>query len=84
MDAKGTGANWNTPLASYNTARLTDDVVTLLDTDAPVLTRMENLRRATIYAQKDPVVARRLLDAVMGRAQSAGRAHRRHGSTRAI
>jgi hypothetical protein len=28
---------------------------------------MENLRRATIYAQKDPVLARRLLEAVMSR-----------------
>jgi hypothetical protein len=52
-DARGPGSNWNAPLASYNTARLTDDVVKLLDTDSPVLTRMENLRRATIYAQKD-------------------------------
>jgi hypothetical protein len=59
--------NWNAPLASYNTARLPDDVVKLLDTDAPVLTRMENLRRATIYAQKDPVLARQLLDAVLSR-----------------
>jgi hypothetical protein len=65
-----TGAGWNAPLASYDTARLTDDVGKLLDTDAPVLTRMENLRRATIYAQKDPVVARRLLEALMGRAKS--------------
>src|SRR4029077_18669770 len=64
------GTNWNSPLASYNTARLADDVVKLLDTSAPVLTRMENLRRATIYAQKDPVLARQLLEAVMGRALS--------------
>ena len=70
-DAKGPGTNWNAPLASYNTARLSDDVVKLLDTDSPVLTRMENLRRATIYAQKDPVLARQLLDAVLGRALSA-------------
>jgi hypothetical protein len=66
-DAKGPGTNWNAPLASYDTARLTHDVVALLDTDSPVLTRMENLRRATIYAQKDPVLARQLLDAVMSR-----------------
>jgi len=64
------GTNWNSPLASYNTARLSEDVVKLLDTDAPVLTRMENLRRATIYAQRDPVLARQLLEAVMGRALS--------------
>lgn len=67
----GAGATWNAPLPSYDTARLTDDVVTLLDAGAPVLTRMENLRRATIYAQKDPVLARQLLDAVMKRALSA-------------
>jgi hypothetical protein len=70
-DAEGVSTNWRAPLASYNTSRLTDDVVALLATDAPVLTRMENLRRATIYAQKDPVLARQLLDAVMGRALSA-------------
>jgi hypothetical protein len=69
-DAASPGAGWNAPLASYNTARLTDDVVKLLDTNAPVLTRMENLRRATIYAQKDPVLARQLIDVVMGRAMS--------------
>jgi hypothetical protein len=73
-DAKGPGTNWNAPLASYDTARLTRDVVALLDTDSPVLTRMENLRRATIYAQRDPVLARQVLDAVMsrtGRAQAS-------------
>jgi len=70
-DATGARTNWNAPLASYDTARLTDDVVKLLDSDALVLTRMENLRRATIYAQKDPAVARQLLDAVMVRAKSA-------------
>ena len=64
------GTNWNAPLASYNVDKLTTDVVKLLETDSPVLTRMENLRRATIYAQKDPVLARQLLDAVMGRALS--------------
>jgi hypothetical protein len=68
--ASNASTNWNSPLASYNTAKLAEDVVKLLDTDAPVLTRMENLRRATIYAQNDPVVARQLLDAVMGRALS--------------
>ena len=61
----GAPPQWNAPLASYSTAGLTDDVVKLLSFDAPVLTRMENLRRATIYAQKDAVLARQLLDAVM-------------------
>ena len=64
------GTNWNAQLASYDTSKLTADIVKLLDADSPVLTRMENLRRATIYAQNDPVLARQLLDAVMGRALS--------------
>ena len=77
-DAGVAGTNWNAPLASYDTASLTADVVRLLDTDAPVLTRMENLRRATIYAQKDPVLARQLLDAVTSRtAGTAGPVRRR-------
>ena len=63
---------WNAPLATYKVADLTTDVIRLLDAGGPVLTRMENLRRATIYASKDPAVARQLLDAVMNRARSAG------------
>ena len=66
-DARAASIGWNAPLASYDTAKLTADVVTLLDTNTPVLTRMENLRRAAIYAQKDPVLARQLLDAVTAR-----------------
>jgi hypothetical protein len=60
---------WNAPLGSYKVANLTADVIKLLDADAPVITRMENMRRATIYASKDPAIARELLDAVMSRAQ---------------
>ena len=64
------GTNWNAQLASYDTDKLTTDAIKLLEADTPVLTRMENLRRATIYAQKDPLLARQLLEAVMGRALS--------------
>lgn len=66
-DASSASTNWRSPLSSYNTAGLAADVVKLLNTDAPVLTRMENLRRATIYAHKDPVLARQLLEAVLSR-----------------
>lgn len=66
----GGGTQWNTPLASYKTANLTTDVIALLDGEAPVITRMENMRRATIYASKNPALARQLLDAVVNRAQS--------------
>ena len=70
--ASGASTSWNAPLASYDTTHLAGDVIKLLDSDAPVLTRMENLRRATIYAQKDAVVARQLLDVVLDRATRTG------------
>ena len=66
------GTQWNAPLASYKVANLTADVIALLDADAPVLTRMENMRRATIYTLKDPAIARQLLDAVVNRASRTG------------
>lgn len=68
--AWGKGPGWNSPEPKYQTVRLVDDVTAILKTNAPVLTRMENLRRATIYAMRDPVVAERLLKAVMARALS--------------
>ncbi len=66
----GTGQGWNTPAQSYAITRLVADTSTVLATDAPVLTRMENLRRATIYAMRDPVVAGQLLKSLMARALS--------------
>ena len=64
----GTGSGWNTPHPSYDVKKLPAEVARLLGTDAPVLTRMENLRRATIYAMTDPGVAHQVLTVVMGRA----------------
>ncbi len=63
----GTGPGWNTPDARYDIQRLTGDTLRLL-ADAPVLARMENLRRATIYAAQDGRVANELLAAVLARA----------------
>ena len=40
----------------------------MLTADSPILTRMENMRRATIYAMRDPVLAQELLKTVMARA----------------
>jgi hypothetical protein len=67
----GTGPGWNTPDRAYDVRRLTSDTMQLLAADAPVLARMENLRRATIYASSDRAVAGDLLAAVLGRALSA-------------
>lgn len=66
----GSGPGWNTPKPSYDIKKLPAEVARLLESDAPVLTRMENLRRATIYAMKDPAVAHQLLTMVMGRAMT--------------
>lgn len=66
----GSGPGWNTPDHSYDIKKLVADTTAALTPDAPVLTRMENLRRATIYAMRDPIVAEQLLKALMARALS--------------
>jgi hypothetical protein len=67
----GSGSSWNTPDASYDLQKLTADTLRLLTPTAPVLARMENMRRATIYAGKDRKVAAALLKAVIDRAKAA-------------
>ena len=67
----GPGTDWNTPSRSYDVRRLTTDLVRLLSPDAPVLTRMENMRRAVIYAWDDPQLADQLLEAVLARTTSS-------------
>ena len=46
---------------NYDLSRLVEDTGALLTASTPVLVRMETLRRATLYAQKDPKVAKQLL-----------------------
>src|SRR5829696_8389332 len=66
--AWGTGSGWNTPDRSYDIKKLVADTSAVLTPDAPILTRMENMRRATIYAMRDPVIAHELLKTAMARA----------------
>lgn len=66
--AWGTGPGWNTPDRGYDIKRLVADTTALLSADAPVITRMENIRRATIYAMRNPQVANQLLKSVIDRA----------------
>ena len=68
----GSGPGWNTPDSRYDLQRLTRDTLALLTTDAPVLSRMENMRRAVIYASSDARVAHQLLSAVLARASAPG------------
>ena len=67
----GAGPGWNTPDRSYDLQKLTVDTLRLLTPTAPVLARMEIMRRATIYAGQDRKVAAALLKAVVDRARSA-------------
>lgn len=66
--AWGNGPGWNTPDPSYDIRRLVADTTAVLAPATPVLTRMENLRRAAIYSMRDPVIAEQLLKALMARA----------------
>jgi hypothetical protein len=67
----GDAQGWNSPDRSYDVQKLTADTLRLLSADTTVLARMENLRRATIYAAQDRRVAAELLSAVLGRARTA-------------
>jgi hypothetical protein len=60
---KGTGG--------YDLKNLTQDTLAILDSSAPVLLRMETLRRATIYARQDPQVAKELLTRLQARAANS-------------
>jgi len=66
------GHNWNLSGGeSYDTKNLVRDTLEILVPDTPILVRMETLRRATLYARKDPVAAKELLARLHARATSA-------------
>ena len=52
----------------YDLKNLSRDTLAILDSHAPVLVRMETLRRATIYARQDPQVAKELITRLQARA----------------
>jgi hypothetical protein len=56
---------------TYDTKNLVRDTLEILAPDTPVLVRMETLRRATLYARKDPAAAKELLARLHARATSA-------------
>ncbi len=67
-----TSHNWNlTGGENYDTKNLVKDTLEILGPNAPVLVRMETLRRATLYARKDPSVAKELLARLHARATAA-------------
>jgi hypothetical protein len=60
--------NYHKGDGGYDLRNLTRDTLAILDSDAPALVRMETLRRATIYARRDPQVARELITRLQARA----------------
>jgi len=54
-------AHWSSAMADYDLRQLAGDTLALLSPQTPVIVRMETLRRAAIYAQKDRYVAKELL-----------------------
>jgi hypothetical protein len=62
--------NWFDGDASYRLDNLVSDTEALLTPATPVIVRMETLRRAAIYASADGVVAARLLDRFVKRAET--------------
>src|SRR5215472_8249437 len=64
--------NWNlSGSENYDTKNLASDTLEILKPDTPVLVRMETLRRATLYARKDPLAAKELLARLHARATAA-------------
>ena len=64
--------NWNLSGGeNYDTKNLVRDTLEILNPNTSVLVRMETLRRATLYARKDPVAAKELLARLHARATSA-------------
>jgi len=55
----------------YDLKNLTRDTLAILDSNAPVLVRMETLRRATIYARQDPQAAKELITRLQARAANS-------------
>ena len=65
------GTGWHDAQADYDVSRLAADTLALLTLDALVLTRMETLRRAAIYAERDSRAAQELLSKLQARADAA-------------
>jgi hypothetical protein len=70
----GGGSGWDNPDPKYDVKRLAADTLALLDTNAPVLVRMETMRRAVIYGANNHDQARALLSGLHGRAVTGGSA----------
>jgi hypothetical protein len=65
------GTDWTSVKADYDLNKLVQDTLALLEPRAPVIVRMETLRRATIYTRNSPEIASELLAQLRARAIEA-------------
>ena len=72
----GSGSSWFDGSPSYRLSGLVADTEALLGPDTPVVVRMETLRRASIYASRDPKIAADLMNRLTDKANSAKAAGR--------
>jgi hypothetical protein len=64
--------DWNlSGVENYDTHHLPNDTLAILNGSQVPLVHMETLRRATLYARKDPVAAKQLLLQLVARAKSS-------------
>jgi hypothetical protein len=64
--------DWNlTGQESYDTRNLAADTLAILDSSLVTLVHMETLRRATLYARKDPAAGKQLLAKLVSRAEAS-------------
>ena len=62
---------WDHAEPGYDTGRLATDTLNILDSGAPVIVRMETLRRAVIYGERDHRAISTLLNALKDRTAKA-------------
>ena len=67
------GPAWSAVDPGYRIDHLADDTLAVLTPQAPVLVRMETLRRATVYARNDPRSAAELLARLRDRTASTAK-----------
>lgn len=65
----GAAAGWDNPDPGYNVQQLSADTLKLLNDKAPVLVRMETMRRAAIYGASDHRAATELLSNLRKRSE---------------
>jgi len=63
--------DWNlSGSENYDTSKLASDTIAILDSSNVTLVHMETLRRATLYARKDPAAAKELFNTLTAAAKS--------------